>query len=181
MGQTISNTPDKTPVGPSTDRTLTNGLDVGRRYSENDLVPEIVTETELDDTVGDQFRRGDTQIQFNPRDPDAFAASLPSATVVVAVTDGQGIIDSLSDVVAVQVDINSGTAAGKKLRANGKVGTVDGSLIVTLVNGKVEVDLVPTGNGTFVVGLDNAFNNALINSASGRVFDTTDTATATFA
>ena len=131
--------------------------------------------------IVDQFRRADVQIQFNPRDPDAFAASLPSATVKVAVTEAQGIIGRFSDVKFVQVDIDSGSAPGKKLRVGSQVGAVDGSLVVPLVDGEVEVALEPTGNGTFTVGLDNAFNNALVNSASGRAFDTTDTATATFA
>lgn len=180
-GRIITNTPSGAAPLPSSGRTISNSLDVSRTHPVDALDPEVVTGAELDATVGDQIRRRDTQIQFNPGDPDAFGASLPSATVKVAVTDDQGVIDKLSDIKFVQVDVDGGTAAGKTLKAGSTVGAVNGSIVVPLVAGEVEVTLVPTGNGTFIVGLSNAFNDAIINGASGKAFDTTDVATATFA
>ena len=180
MGETIKNTPGAQLPQIPRPRLLTNTTDVSRKWPTAALADEVVTEAEQEATVIDQIRRSDTTIQFNPFQADLFGATLPSATVKVAVTNDQGVIDKLTDIELVQVDIETSTAPGKKLKFGSKLGVVDGSLFVKLDQGEALVELVPTGNGTFKVGLDNAFNNALVNASNGRAFDVTDTATATF-
>lgn len=121
--------------------------------------------------VADQFRLGETQIQFigEPFDPPGGALS---DDVPVEVTDSNGIRNTFSEPKQVQVDITAGSATGKKLSTpdGSVVGVVDASIVVRLVDGEVTIRVEASSTGTVILGLTDL----------GTGLDVTDTATVTF-
>jgi len=137
-----------------------------------DMAKDTVKGSVLNKMV-DQFRLGETQVQFNlPGDVLNPPGGERSGQVPVEVANGVGIRNTFAENQTVQVDISGGTASGKQLQGpDGTLGAVDGSLVVTLKDGQALVTVLATSTGTVNLALSNPSKTTL---------QTTDTAVVTF-
>ena len=122
------------------------------------------------DRLAEQSRRSDFQIQFigEPFDPPATDLTVD---VPIEVTNAVGVRDVFTRVERVQVNITGGTAPGAQLRQGGDLSPIDGSLAVSLVEGRGVVKVTATGFGDVLLSLTDV-------GASG--LDVSETATVTF-
>ncbi len=154
-GPTSEGLPD--PPKLRTTRTVDNQLDVGRTYPVSALDPDVRTDTEAEATTNVQFRLFAKRVQFIG-EPYAPAGGVKIQAIPIEVTSDQAVRIESSTVRRIKVDIDSGTATGKKLRsADGKiVGAVDASIIVPIVKGRADIVFEAASTGTWVLGLDDS-------------------------
>jgi hypothetical protein len=167
MGRTIRNNPSaQVPSEPRPRSPISNAGDVGRTFPARALDPEVVTEEDLDETAGDQFRRADAQIQWLPDTPSGPAP----VSIRVAVTNDVDVVNQFTRVTECRVNIDGGSAGNKRIRQGGAISPVDGYLDVVLTNGEAELFVEATSPGTVDLSIIDI---------AGSGLDVTDTAQAT--
>jgi len=113
-----------------------------------------------------QLRAYDDQIQFIG---EPFAGPLAGTPVPVAVTDSVGNVQNVSTVPSVTVNIVGGTATGKRLRVGANTSVVDGSIVVSLVDGQGTVEVIGTGAGTVDLTLTDSAATGLDVSDTAQI------------